>query len=666
MKMTVVHKTIIGFIVLLLLMLSQALVSFINQADILSQQAFQRETLTPINHQVNQLSTLLLQANKLTMQHLSTKEQNQRQALESNYTQIQSNFEQIKSQLHTQLDDFPLLKAEFEKALAPSLQTFKHATALQTENNLKSQQEAALHLALSNFKEEWEFFKSDVEELTLDLSQDNALSDRFSFQFMQQIANEFISDINITLVINDSFEFERVFALQQDRYNAMLNTVQELGDYRGIILDRMQFYIDFMALTLTQADGVYAKSTPVIAQKDRSASLQQTLNHEVNLADSAFSSLNAALDQKSESTHNDILKSNQDASLMQGIFVIISFVAALFIGFSTVNSIRRPLAMIMNNLGKMTQGDLSKHLTIEKEDEFGQISAQVNTLRHKLIDIIQQLAHVSEQVAGVSQQTCTSNQKTDKQIAYQYQETNDMKTSIEQLHSSAVQVAEHAHTSTQEVQNLYQLAQKNSQSINQNKASANKMGIEMGVANQSIDNLVKEIAGIGDIVNSIQDITSQTNLLALNASIEAARAGEHGRGFAVVADEVRSLANSTQNATHDIENIVEQLRLSADQVLQAMATSQSETESMTEIAEQINASYGELSQAINAVNESNQSIGEAVQAQNRQVDSLNENINRIVNVADDIAQSSKTNNQHSQDLENLASKQKGLVSAFTL
>ena len=664
--MTVVHKTIIGFIVLLLLMLSQALVSFINQADILSQQAFQRETLTPINHQVNQLSTLLLQANKLTMQHLSTKEQNQRQALESNYTQIQSNFEQTKSQLHTQLDDFPLLKAEFEKALAPSLQTFKHATALQTENNLKSQQEAALHLALSNFKEEWEFFKSDVEELTLDLSQDNALSDRFSFQFMQQIANEFISDINITLVINDSFEFERVFALQQDRYNAMLNTVQELGDYRGIILDRMQFYIDFMALTLTQEDGVYAKLTPVIAQKDRSASLQQTLNHEVNLADSAFSSLNAALDQKSESTHNDILKSNQDASLMQGIFVIISFVAALFIGFSTVNSIRRPLAMIMSNLGKMTQGDLSKHLTIEKEDEFGQISAQVNTLRHKLIDIIQQLAHVSEQVAGVSQQTCTSNQKTDKQIAYQYQETNDMKTSIEQLHSSAVQVAEHAHTSTQEVQNLYQLAQKNSQSINQNKASANKMGIEMGVANQSIDNLVKEIAGIGDIVNSIQDITSQTNLLALNASIEAARAGEHGRGFAVVADEVRSLANSTQNATHDIENIVEQLRLSADQVLQAMATSQSETESMTEIAEQINASYGELSQAIDAVNESNQSIGEAVQAQNRQVDSLNENINRIVNVADDIAQSSKTNNQHSQDLENLASKQKGLVSAFTL
>jgi methyl-accepting chemotaxis protein len=52
--------------------------------------------------------------------------------------------------------------------------------------------------------------------------------------------------------------------------------------------------------------------------------------------------------------------------------------------------------------------------------------------------------------------------------------------------------------------------------------------------------------------------------------------------------------------------------------------------------------------------------------QNTQVDSINENIQRIVTVADDIAQSSQANNQHSQDLESLASKQKSLVNAFKL
>ncbi|EAQ64993.1 methyl-accepting chemotaxis protein [Marinomonas sp. MED121] len=666
MRVTVVQKTIIGFAALLILMLSQALAGFMSQASLLSQQAFQIDTLVPISNNINQLSKQLLQANKLTMQHLSTTEAEQREAIQTEFEQIQTHFGSTKSQLEKQLIDYPELARQLAQALPASEQTFTLGLALQTDNNLKSSQGAALVSALENFKEEWEFYNSDVEELTLDLSPDDALSDRYSFQFMDQINKEFVGDINLSLAIKDQFEHERILALQTDRYAAMLKTVEELGSFGGIILDRMQFYIDFMALTLTAEEGVYAKLAPVVAQQNRSVSLQKSLAEEVNLADSHFSKLSQAISALSQHTYESTVSSNQEYSQIQAVFLFISFSVALFIGYSTVNSIRRPLSLIMKNLSKMTQGDLTTSISLNKADEFGQIANQINTLRNKLIDIIQQLANVSEQVAGVSQQTCSSNEKTDKQITYQHQETNDMKTSIEQLHNSATQVASHTQTSNQEVQNLYQLAQENSRSINQNKASADKMGIEMGIANQSIDSLVKEIAGIGAIVSSIQDITSQTNLLALNASIEAARAGEHGRGFAVVADEVRTLASSTQNATHDIENIVEQLRLSADQVLKAMATSQSETESMVSIAEQIDASYGELSQAIDAVNESNQSIREAVLTQNTQVDSLNENISRIVTVADDIAQSSKTNNQRSQDLETLAGKQKSLVNAFKL
>ena len=44
-----------------------------------------------------------------------------------------------------------------------------------------------------------------------------------------------------------------------------------------------------------------------------------------------------------------------------------------------------------------------------------------------------------------------------------------------------------------------------------------------------------------------------------NASIEAARAGEAGRGFAVVASEISSLAAQTNNATGDINQLIENI-----------------------------------------------------------------------------------------------------------
>jgi len=70
---------------------------------------------------------------------------------------------------------------------------------------------------------------------------------------------------------------------------------------------------------------------------------------------------------------------------------------------------------------------------------------------------------------------------------------------------------------------------------------------------------------IGDIVMTINQISSQTNLLALNAAIEAARAGEHGKGFAVVSSEIQKLAESSRHSTEQISGILESIRVKTEQ-----------------------------------------------------------------------------------------------------
>src|SRR3546814_17672468 len=71
-----------------------------------------------------------------------------------------------------------------------------------------------------------------------------------------------------------------------------------------------------------------------------------------------------------------------------------------------------------------------------------------------------------------------------------------------------------------------------------------------------IDEMVKHLDAIFDLLGDVKTIADQTNLLALNAAIDAARAGEAGRGFAVVAEEVRSLSDRSTNFNEKIRKLV--------------------------------------------------------------------------------------------------------------
>ncbi|NWE86576.1 methyl-accepting chemotaxis protein [Pseudomonas reactans] len=383
--------------------------------------------------------------------------------------------------------------------------------------------------------------------------------------------------------------------------------------------------------------------------------------------------VNAVLTRLLDINNKMALATNKDAedqynmafNMVVSLLVIATLLTLLFAWLLT-RSITLPISQALEAAEEVAEGNLTRPIKVDGNDEAGRLLAAMAKMQDKLRDTLQRIAGSATQLASAAEELNAVTDESARGLTQQNNEIEQAATAVNEMTSAVEEVARNAVSTSEASRNATTSAGDGRDLVQETVSAIERMSGDVQATATLIGDLANESRDIGKVLDVIRGLADQTNLLALNAAIEAARAGEAGRGFAVVADEVRALAHRTQQSTSEIERMIGSIQAGTEHAVDSMRNSTERAESTLNIAKGAGISLDTINTAIVEINERNLVIASAAEEQAQVAREVDRNLVNIRDLSVQSATGASQTSAASSELSRLAVDLNGMVGRFRL
>ncbi|MDX1764484.1 MAG: methyl-accepting chemotaxis protein [bacterium] len=361
---------------------------------------------------------------------------------------------------------------------------------------------------------------------------------------------------------------------------------------------------------------------------------------------------------------SEIETSSETAKKSTAVMGLLAFLIGSFVALFITRGVTEPIREAIHAADSVARGDLTITLSVDRQDEVGQLLASLKEMIDNLRRIATATVGASASLASNARQVSTTTNEITTGIVQQFEEIDQSASATTEMSQTLVDVSRNTSNVSHTAHESVEYARQGKAIVEQNVSEMRSIADTVKRSSIMIGELGQESQQIGEIIKVIDDIADQTNLLALNAAIEAARAGEQGRGFAVVADEVRKLAEKTSRATEGISGMVLTIQEKTKDSVRSMEEGQTQAEAGVRGATKASDALDKIVDASEQSLLMFQSIAAATEEQSTATEQLSKNLENIARVSRASQGGITQITQSTEELARLSGDLQGLVDWF--